>query len=261
MHRTVLVAAAAGEAGHDALALGIALARPFGAEVILAGVASGHGLRHPSPQALLPELERLRDAAPTDLPVSVRTSTARSLPHDLQDLALELGAQLLVLGPVHRGAVPIAPCAVAVAVRGQSMHGPGRVGVAWNDTPEANEALEWGVQLAERTAAVVRIVRVLDPREAEDGKLTFEVEERLRSLRRAAGARATTETDVLWGEPADALTDATRGLDLLVLGSRAHGPLRRALLGSVSTKVVHRAQCAVVVLPRGVFAPPDTAAV
>lgn len=39
-----------------------------------------------------------------------------------------------------------------------------------------------------------------------------------------------------------------RGADAIVVGSRGHGALRRALLGSVSTHVVNNAPCPVVVL-------------
>ena len=43
-------------------------------------------------------------------------------------------------------------------------------------------------------------------------------------------------------------------LDVLVLGSRRFGPLRSALLGSVSSPLIDRAACPVVIVPRGVHA-------
>lgn len=46
-----------------------------------------------------------------------------------------------------------------------------------------------------------------------------------------------------------------RDVDLLVLGSRGRGAVLRLLLGSVSTKVVRRARCAVLVMPEGVRMP------
>jgi nucleotide-binding universal stress UspA family protein len=46
------------------------------------------------------------------------------------------------------------------------------------------------------------------------------------------------------------LTDEAQTLDLLVLGSRAYGPVRRVLLGSVSGPLVRQAPCPVLVLPR-----------
>src|SRR5439155_27030525 len=44
-------------------------------------------------------------------------------------------------------------------------------------------------------------------------------------------------------------------LDLLVTGSRGQGPVRRVLLGSVSTGLVHSLPCPVLVVPRGVASP------
>lgn len=55
------------------------------------------------------------------------------------------------------------------------------------------------------------------------------------------------------GDPARVLEAAAReGLDLLVLGSRGFGPLRRVLLGSVSSELVREAPWPVMVVPRSV---------
>ena len=50
--------------------------------------------------------------------------------------------------------------------------------------------------------------------------------------------------------PAAILERVRADVDLLVLGSRAYGPIRRALAGSVSSAVVHHAPCPVLVMPR-----------
>jgi nucleotide-binding universal stress UspA family protein len=62
------------------------------------------------------------------------------------------------------------------------------------------------------------------------------------------------------GAPVEALTDAagTSG-NILVVGSRAYGPLRRVLLGSVSTKLVRSAPCPLIVTPRGTQEAPKAA--
>jgi nucleotide-binding universal stress UspA family protein len=57
------------------------------------------------------------------------------------------------------------------------------------------------------------------------------------------------DTRVVRGRPASALLDEARGVmpDLLVLGSRGHGPLATMVIGSVSTEVVDHAPCPVLV--------------
>ena len=56
------------------------------------------------------------------------------------------------------------------------------------------------------------------------------------------------ETTVV-GQPADALVRASRHADLLVLGTRGHGPLVGTLLGSVTAHCLKHAECPVVVIP------------
>lgn len=52
------------------------------------------------------------------------------------------------------------------------------------------------------------------------------------------------------GDPADALVQEAkeRGADLIVVGTRGLNVAQRALLGSVSTRVVHHAECDVLVV-------------
>ena len=56
--------------------------------------------------------------------------------------------------------------------------------------------------------------------------------------------------EVVEAEPARALAEATEHLDVLVLGSRAYGPVRRVLLGSVASRVLSHSRCPVIVTPR-----------
>jgi nucleotide-binding universal stress UspA family protein len=53
---------------------------------------------------------------------------------------------------------------------------------------------------------------------------------------------------VVEGRAAQVLLDAAEGAELLVLGSRGHGGLAEALLGSVGQYCVHHAPCPVVIM-------------
>lgn len=148
----------------------------------------------------------------------------------LQSIAERDDADLIVVGAPHRsgadrvlggdaaaGTLHGAPCAVAVAPRGFADRARAlrTVGVGFDDSPESRAALE----LARRVAG-------------------------------AAGGTVHSYT-----EPADraatALADRSRDLDLLVVGSRSYGPVRRLLLGSTSTRLVREAACPLLILPRG----------
>ncbi|MBX7267259.1 universal stress protein [Micromonospora sp. Llam7] len=63
------------------------------------------------------------------------------------------------------------------------------------------------------------------------------------------GSAAPVAAQVVEGRPADVLSAAARGADLLVLGSHGHGRLRHTVLGSVSEECVRKATCPVVVIP------------
>lgn len=55
-------------------------------------------------------------------------------------------------------------------------------------------------------------------------------------------------TEVVEGSPAKALIDASKGADLLVVGTRGHGGFAGMLLGSVSQHITTHAACAVTVV-------------
>jgi nucleotide-binding universal stress UspA family protein len=62
---------------------------------------------------------------------------------------------------------------------------------------------------------------------------------------------------VLFQDPDDGLVAASGRLDLLVMGSAAHGRVGAVALGGVGRKVTARAACPVLVLPHDTAGPID----
>jgi nucleotide-binding universal stress UspA family protein len=263
MARTLLLGAHNEQDDRDALGLAVDLARPLEARIVLGGVIvpGGRDDEH-ARRNLAHELDGLSAGVPADVPAETRTLDATSVADGLDALAVDCEAELLVLGAHHRGgvlgalrgdiAVDVAfrgSCGVAVAQDGRTRGAPRRVGVAWDQTPAAIEALEWAIQLVERSGGELRILRVLDPRHREGTKPWRHDEVRLAAAEEEAALRVNAHADVLWGHPAPELIRASHGLDLLAMGSGEHGTVRRKLFGSVSTRLLHDAECSVVVVP------------
>lgn len=83
----------------------------------------------------------------------------------------------------------------------------------------------------------------LDPSEIERRRKDLE---EANALLAARGVDA--ETLEAQGDPGDVILNSAKDADLVVVGSRGLNPFQRLLLGSVSSKVVHRAECDVLVV-------------
>jgi nucleotide-binding universal stress UspA family protein len=155
---------------------------------------------------------------------------------------------------------------VAVAPRG---YGNGetdlrRIGVAVDGGSESWRALAAAAHLAERANAPLRIISVMgEPHYVLGGLLSPLGPQEYREYKEAEWERVyqeavkrtpdgvTTEPLLLHGHPAESLNEVASDLDLLVLGSRAYGPVKGTLVGSVSARVMAGAPCPVLIVPRG----------
>ena len=201
----------------------------------------------------------------------------RSAARALYEYAEERGGDLIVVGSSHRGKLGRilpgsvgesllrgAPCAMAVAPRGFAGRKPGRfalVGVAYDGSEEAELALREAERVARALGAELRVITVV-PTQAQfamkaalAGELLEDIRDEFRDVLErglselAGGTKA--EGVLREGDPADVLAQDAEGLDLLVMGSRGYGPIRGALLGTVSAAVTRTAACPILVIPRG----------
>ncbi len=132
-----------------------------------------------------------------------------------------------------------------------------RILLCYDGSAEAKHALERVAEIAAAVPSRVTVVSVADPIYAEpryagvadpSEKQTHRrlLEEAAEDLR-GRGVDATTIEQV--GQPAAAILDAARdGADLVAVGSRHRGLIKRLLFGSVSAQVVVEAPCDVLVV-------------
>jgi nucleotide-binding universal stress UspA family protein len=262
--KRVLVGYDASERSEDALALALVLAAGAGAvtavcvawpEPLAAGIGEGGPDIQPArAQQLLRALsERLGERLRTR--VAVGSSPARVL----YELAEDEGADLLVAGSTGRGRLArtlpgttaesllvAAPCAVAVAPLDYRDRVPARferLGVAYVPGPDGDLALALAHAFAREAGAGLAVITA-----GEDP--SPDVLARLHESVSRLGGDVAITPKLIPGAPADVLLIEAAELDLLIMGSRRYGPLRRVLLGSVSHAVLHRCPCPVLVTPR-----------
>jgi nucleotide-binding universal stress UspA family protein len=196
-------------------------------------------------------------------------------------LAEEIGARLIVMGSRGRGGirralmgsvsdsvVRHAHCPVMV-VRADPIVFPAKILVATDGSKEAELASSSAADLAKRTGSELHVEYVghmppifyespgawaLDPdlrgrmeERAEEGART-KLDEQVQRVREAGGEVAGAHAKL--GRPDAEIVRLAQelGAGLIVLGSRGLGPLRSALMGSVSDSVVRHAHCPVLVV-------------
>jgi nucleotide-binding universal stress UspA family protein len=141
---------------------------------------------------------------------------------------------------------------MATACEESSMSCYRNILIAHDGSVDAEAALEHAIELARDQRACLKLLTVVPPpHQAGNASIpVLPVEEAdsreyfSGALRRAADtvpADIGLRTQLLSGNPADTILRAVRedGHDLVVMGSHGHGRLHRALLGSVSYRVLH----------------------
>ncbi|HEX5189168.1 MAG TPA: universal stress protein [Streptosporangiaceae bacterium] len=128
-----------------------------------------------------------------------------------------------------------------------------RIVVGVDGSAASKAALEWAIRQGARTGSVVEVVTAYYwfPMPIEDvdfkGLATHLVEDAIFEAP-DPGSPVKIVSKVVHGSPAKVLLHEAAEAELLVVGSRGHGNIAGALLGSVSHHCVHHAPCPVVVV-------------
>jgi nucleotide-binding universal stress UspA family protein len=281
MFTRIVVGVDCRQGGRDALALAALLQSVGGGELVAVHACAPAPLLH---EDVLTRVDtELAHVGATARPLVV---TDRSPAHALRTIAERDGAELIVIGSTHRtgaervlagdeasATLHFAPCSVAIAPRGfaSGARSLRRIGVGLDDSPESRVALALACRLAHLAGASVRATTVVaapvplwpaiawDPAWTGSANAVPHRDDRL-----LASIVAELDDDVAhevavgtaWKE----LTSRSADVDLLVVGARAYGPVRRLLLGSTSTRLARHAACPLLVTPRGAHGTTDAPA-
>jgi nucleotide-binding universal stress UspA family protein len=213
-----------------------------------------------------------------------RNVASTSAAHGLADLAEDIEAVMLIvgttqetglaralLGSITERLLHGATAPVLVVPPGWRESAPDRIssiGVAYVDTRDGREALRIAVQVALRIPAQVTLYSVIGQsserysyligRTGEQAVLDKARDSFGKALEfAAAGVPPELEprTVLLEGAVVDSLAAlGPDDVDMLVCGSRGYGPVRRVLLGGVSSRLIRGARLPVAVVPRAATA-------
>jgi nucleotide-binding universal stress UspA family protein len=273
MFTNVLVGVDGRLSGRDAIALAAQLTEPGGA-VTLAHVYPGvYKPSHAVVRGLVSEdRERAHallenERAEAGVEAELVAVQAPSPGQGLHERAEEQDADLLVLGTCRHGivgravlgndtraAINGAPCAIAVAPLGYSEHAKpfATIGVGYDRSPESEAALEAAKSLAQRTNAKVRAREVVSiPYTGFVGPIGSGLDEMIAEAQRHMESLPGVQGDATYGLTGEELAQLSADVDLLIVGSRGYGPVRRVMLGSTSVNLQSRARGPLLILPRG----------
>jgi nucleotide-binding universal stress UspA family protein len=265
MFKNVLVGVDGRPTGRDAIALASQLMDADG-KLTLAYVRSDEVADDLEDSNELLDRERIEADVKAELLSVVSASPGRGL----HQQAEKQGADLLVVGSCRHGAfgrailgddtraaVNGAPCAVAIASVGYAERREpiAKVGVGYNGSPESDAALAVARALAAPTGATVHALEVVSiPSLAYGGLMAPAIGESIDALLQEASSRMEQLSDVegraVYGLTGEELAAFGDEVDILVVGSRGYGPVRRLVLGTTSDYLERHARCPLLVLPR-----------
>lgn len=276
----VLVGVDGNPSGRDAIALAALLCDPAGRLTLAHVTVGGRGMSLGfDPTEARAESLRMLDGerAATGVVAELTGCASLAVGRGLHQLAEEHDADLLVVGSPRRGLVGRvfvgddtraslngASCAVAVAPHTYAEHPRGitTIGVGYEQTPEGEAALAIALRLASRHRAAVRALTVVSPVSGGLGywaPMAMGTGEAVAAAEAAATDRLASlegvEGRVASGVPGEELAAFGGEVDLLVVGSRGYGPVRRLMLGSTSQHLAHSGRGPLLVLPRPAAVP------
>ena len=166
------------------------------------------------------------------------------------------GLKQLVLGSVSRHCATHAVVPTIVVPPGFDRPRAKHVVVGFDGSEHAQDALRWALGFFDDSARL-RVVAAIDVSPWLDVESTLnrfpkEVEREQRRLIDAVTVvdpDHRTEREIVLHGPKQALADASGTADIVVVGTRGLGAIGSAMLGSVSTWMLHRAVCPVAIIP------------
>ncbi len=278
MFRNVLVGVDGSANGRDAIALSRQLTDPEGT-ITLAHVHRGELAPLKTMQPGLQKAERdasskllADERAATGVEAELRDVIAHSVGAGLHRQAELQGADLIVVGSCRHGklgravlgddaraALNGAPCAVVIASSGyaDTKGVVSTIGVAYNGSPESKAALATAKTLAESTGAKVQVRQAsFIPTTAYSGFAAIDlgdtIEEMVKEGERRIAEIPGVTGKAVYGPPDAELEAFSDEVDLLAVGSRSYGPIKRLVLGGTANYLARHAGCSLLVLPRGV---------
>ena len=272
MFHTVLVGIDEQTRGSDAIALAKRLVSPNG-EITFAhiyppvvsatNISGGSAVDAAKARALLQSA-----AAGSGVRAQMRCAASVSVSDGLHNIALQIGADLLVLGSSTRtrltrallgnftaDTLATSDCTVAVAPQGYAEHAHEiqRVGVAYDGSSPSEAALSLAQVLAQSRHAELSAFKVVPP--PHDGLMPRHREmakavNALRAGREQIEAHEGVEAHVGCGDPVRQLAGYSKTVDILVAGARGAGFLARVLHPSTTEALTDVVSCPLLVVTK-----------